>query len=306
MRSRCDRSSPRRPMSDDARARARAAPPGPPTAGRAGTSRTVQRAATDPQRRADARARRAGRAPVIERPMGRLPGGRHRHPVRGDLLVLRAGAARVHASRGSNSETNAQQVTAVERGYNLFQANCARCHGANGEGGDRSGPQPPGQAVRPSLGRLHRDDARGRWPLRLRQPELGHAGLVEPGTSARSAQLRPDRGSDRLHPGAQRPDLHGPGRDAERAEDRPGDRQGRDVQGLARRQLQAGARRDTVPGMLDRRVQDGIGGSVGGSPAHRRVRRVRERRRRRRARRRARTRRSCRSSPRGSSSRRPS
>ena len=28
-----------------------------------------------------------------------------------------------------------QQVTAVERGYNLYQANCARCHGANGEGG---------------------------------------------------------------------------------------------------------------------------------------------------------------------------
>jgi len=28
-----------------------------------------------------------------------------------------------------------QQVTAVERGYNLYEANCARCHGANGEGG---------------------------------------------------------------------------------------------------------------------------------------------------------------------------
>jgi mono/diheme cytochrome c family protein/plastocyanin len=28
-----------------------------------------------------------------------------------------------------------QQVTAVERGYNLYQANCARCHGPNGEGG---------------------------------------------------------------------------------------------------------------------------------------------------------------------------
>jgi mono/diheme cytochrome c family protein/plastocyanin len=28
-----------------------------------------------------------------------------------------------------------QQVTAIERGYNLYQANCARCHGANGEGG---------------------------------------------------------------------------------------------------------------------------------------------------------------------------
>jgi mono/diheme cytochrome c family protein/plastocyanin len=28
-----------------------------------------------------------------------------------------------------------QQVVAVERGYNLYQANCAQCHGVNGEGG---------------------------------------------------------------------------------------------------------------------------------------------------------------------------
>ena len=28
-----------------------------------------------------------------------------------------------------------QQVTAIERGYNLYQANCARCHGPGGEGG---------------------------------------------------------------------------------------------------------------------------------------------------------------------------
>ncbi len=28
-----------------------------------------------------------------------------------------------------------QQVTSVERGYNLFEANCARCHGATGQGG---------------------------------------------------------------------------------------------------------------------------------------------------------------------------
>jgi plastocyanin/mono/diheme cytochrome c family protein len=33
------------------------------------------------------------------------------------------------------AETDAQQVTSVERGYNLFEANCARCHGANGQGG---------------------------------------------------------------------------------------------------------------------------------------------------------------------------
>jgi mono/diheme cytochrome c family protein/plastocyanin len=38
-----------------------------------------------------------------------------------------------------STEVDAQQVVAVERGYNLFQANCARCHGANGEGG--IGPQ---------------------------------------------------------------------------------------------------------------------------------------------------------------------
>jgi len=33
------------------------------------------------------------------------------------------------------AEISAQQVTAVERGYNVYQANCARCHGVNGEGG---------------------------------------------------------------------------------------------------------------------------------------------------------------------------
>jgi mono/diheme cytochrome c family protein/plastocyanin len=33
------------------------------------------------------------------------------------------------------AEAQAQQVTAVERGYNIYEANCARCHGPNGEGG---------------------------------------------------------------------------------------------------------------------------------------------------------------------------
>jgi mono/diheme cytochrome c family protein/plastocyanin len=33
------------------------------------------------------------------------------------------------------AQATAQQVTAVEQGYNLFEANCARCHGVNGEGG---------------------------------------------------------------------------------------------------------------------------------------------------------------------------
>ena len=33
------------------------------------------------------------------------------------------------------AEVNAQAVTSVEKGYNIFQANCARCHGAQGQGG---------------------------------------------------------------------------------------------------------------------------------------------------------------------------
>ncbi len=33
------------------------------------------------------------------------------------------------------AEEEQQQVVAVERGYNLYQANCARCHGVQGEGG---------------------------------------------------------------------------------------------------------------------------------------------------------------------------
>jgi mono/diheme cytochrome c family protein/plastocyanin len=34
-----------------------------------------------------------------------------------------------------DAEAASQQVIAVERGYNLYEANCARCHGENGEGG---------------------------------------------------------------------------------------------------------------------------------------------------------------------------
>jgi len=34
-----------------------------------------------------------------------------------------------------DQQADAQQVTSIERGYNLFEANCARCHGAQGQGG---------------------------------------------------------------------------------------------------------------------------------------------------------------------------
>ncbi|HEY7590805.1 MAG TPA: cupredoxin domain-containing protein [Candidatus Limnocylindrales bacterium] len=43
-----------------------------------------------------------------------------------------------------DKEANAQTVTAVERGYNLYQANCARCHGPNGLGPEEPSPPPGG------------------------------------------------------------------------------------------------------------------------------------------------------------------
>ena len=89
--------------------------------------------------------------------------------------------------RASTAEIDAQQVTAVERGYNLFEANCARCHGPNGLG-------PTSRTRRPRRGRpgLHRPQLNAqeklfahlneavppqrpdrRRPLRLRQRQLG-------------------------------------------------------------------------------------------------------------------------------------
>ncbi|HXI80805.1 MAG TPA: cupredoxin domain-containing protein [Verrucomicrobiae bacterium] len=44
-------------------------------------------------------------------------------------------------------EVQAQQVTDVERGYNLFEANCARCHGPNG-----LGPNEPDAATAAYIG----------------------------------------------------------------------------------------------------------------------------------------------------------
>ena len=45
------------------------------------------------------------------------------------------------------AEAQAQQVTDVERGYNLFEANCARCHGPNG-----LGPDEPDAAAKTAAG----------------------------------------------------------------------------------------------------------------------------------------------------------
>jgi plastocyanin/mono/diheme cytochrome c family protein len=42
-----------------------------------------------------------------------------------------------------DQQAAAQQVTAIERGYNLYEANCARCHGPNGKGTNEGYIAPP-------------------------------------------------------------------------------------------------------------------------------------------------------------------
>ena len=95
----------------------------------------------------------------------------------------------------------AEQVTSIERGYNIYQANCARCHGPNGEGGIGPDAEQPGEAVRAPQPGLHPQHAPGRRPLRLRRPEQPDAGVGEHGHAARTAELQAGRGRHRLHPG---------------------------------------------------------------------------------------------------------
>ena len=53
------------------------------------------------------------------------------------------------------AEADKQQVTDVERGYNLFEANCARCHGPNG-----LGPNEPDAATNAYIGPQLNDQAK--------------------------------------------------------------------------------------------------------------------------------------------------
>ena len=84
-----------------------------------------------------------------------------------------------------------QQVTAVERGYNLYQANCAQCHGVDGEGGKGPALNRQDKLFAHLNPELHPDDAHGGRPLRLRQPEQrscrsGRTRATRPGRSTTS------------------------------------------------------------------------------------------------------------------------
>ena len=111
-----------------------------------------------------------------------------------DLLVLRARARRSGLTEPRlDAEIDAQQVTASSAATTSIEANCARCHGANGEGG-----------IGPALNRqdklfahLNEDYLRNVLTVGGRyvcgNAELADAGLVEPGQPARAAELPPDR-----------------------------------------------------------------------------------------------------------------
>ena len=129
------------------------------------TDPTRDRPGDDPERRLPAR--RPPSEPVPSRPVERFTAPRQVRSIggltaeRAARIVRQSGDARWVAFLGVSivalfvilyyfyelgvpiintqprlgAEATHQQVTSIERGYNLYEANCARCHGANGEGG---------------------------------------------------------------------------------------------------------------------------------------------------------------------------
>ena len=183
-------------------------------------------------------------------------GRRGRHPVHHDLLVLRARATRDHR----HVSTAKPRPAGHGRGTRLqpVRGELRALPRRERRGWDRADAQSPGQAVRPSVGRLPEQRPRGRWPLRLRQPELVDADLVQRRPPAGTAELHPDRGSDRVHPRPIDRDVHGPRPIARGTEGRPDHGRGPHIQGLGRPCLQTGTGRDAIPGLLDDRVRGRI------------------------------------------------
>ncbi len=83
------------------------------------------------------------------------------------------------------TEADAQYVTSVERGYTLFEANCAQCHGKQGQGFANNVGAPPLNDQEKLFQHLSedyiRDRAHRRRALRVRQRHEPDADLVERG-----------------------------------------------------------------------------------------------------------------------------
>ncbi len=124
-----------RPVPGEPAARAGAAAARAAPAERAGPGRPFAAPPERPSARADPGARRADRPPVGERALGRF--------LAVLIVVLfvivyyfyELGVPRSRRSAGSTHRSSPSRSQRVERGYNLFEANCARCHGDNGQGG---------------------------------------------------------------------------------------------------------------------------------------------------------------------------
>ena len=92
------------------------------------------------------------------------------------------GVPGVAGPAGWVTRSRPRRSRAVERGYNIYQANCARCHGVNGQGFANEAGAPPLNEqdklfahLNPAY--LRERPARGR-SLRLRQRQEPHAGLA--------------------------------------------------------------------------------------------------------------------------------
>ena len=164
------------------------------------------------------------------------------------------------------AEADAQQVTRVERGYNIFQANCARCHGENGEGG--IGPVLNSQEK--LYQHLNADYlntvlvAGGRYVCGnpLSQMPVWSDTATPPGP-LNYTQIEDVIEFMRAENTA---DLHHPRPGTLRARDRPDHRRGEDLHGLGRPDLRAGPWGDAVPGVLSGCVRTP---SVAGPPVRR-------------------------------------
>jgi mono/diheme cytochrome c family protein/plastocyanin len=129
------------------------------------TDPTRDRPGDDPERRLPAR--RPPSEPVPSRPVERFTAPRQVRSIggltaeRAAKIVRQSGDARwvaflgvaivalfvilyyfyelgvpiINTTPRLQAEGDAQQVTSIERGYNLYEANCARCHGDKGQGG---------------------------------------------------------------------------------------------------------------------------------------------------------------------------
>ena len=189
-----------------------------------------------------------------ERPLDRLSRDAGRRALRDRLLLLRARRAGDRRTRAASSaEANAQASRRSRRATTSTRRTARAATARNGQGGIGPVLNDQMQAVRPPQPAVHPERAVLRRPLRLRQPEEPHAGLGPGRTADRSTTSRSTTSSRSSAPPTTRlrrarPDTKEPVTDA--------DRQGGDVQGLARPELQAGAECHAVPGLLDRRVQD--------------------------------------------------